>query len=344
MPAMILAGDVGATKTILGLFRASAGRVDPVREESFDSASYPSLDAIVHEFLSAGRHRVDRAAFGIAGPVVGGKSRVVNLKWSVDGRRLARRLEIARFRLLNDVEATAWGVSALSPRKLANLTPGLRGGPGNAAVIAAGTGLGMALLLWDGKRHHPCASEGGHQEFGPRDDLEIALLRSLRRRHGRVSAERVVSGPGISEIYRFLVENRWGRESDSLGRELALAPDPNRVVSRAGLVGRDPLAEKALDMFVSLYGAVAGNLALAACATAGLYVGGGIAVDILPKLRAGGFVRAFRDKGRLSSLSSRIPVRVILEPRTALLGAAACAAREPAPGRPRPARKRARRK
>jgi glucokinase len=317
MPAMILAGDVGATKTILGLFRASAGRVDPVREESFDSASYPSLDAIVHEFLSAGRHRVDRAAFGVAGPVVGGKSRVVNLKWSVDGRRLARRLEIARFRLLNDVEATAWGVSALSPRKLANLTPGLRGGPGNAAV---------------------------HQEFGPRDDLEIALLRSLRRRHGRVSAERVVSGPGISEIYRFLVENRWGRESDSLGRELALAPDPNRVVSRAGLVGRDPLAEKALDMFVSLYGAVAGNLALAACATAGLYVGGGIAVDILPKLRAGGFVRAFRDKGRLSSLSSRIPVRVILEPRTALLGAAACAAREPAPGRPRPARKRARRK
>jgi len=202
----------------------------------------------------------------------------------------------------------------------------------------------MALMLWDGERHRACASEGGHEEFAPRDDLEIALLRSLRRRLGRVSVERVVSGPGISEIYRFLLENGWARESTDLGRELARAPDPNRVVSRAGLDGGDPLARKALEMFVALYGAAAGNLALTACATAGIYVGGGLAVDILPKLRAGGFLRAFRDKGRLSPLLNKIPVRVILEPRTALLGAAACAAREPLPGKIRSARKRARRK
>jgi len=327
---MILAGDVGGTKTLLGLFRRIDGKLTAIREASFPSGAYPSLDAIVLEFLSGGGQKVDRCAVGVAGPVVGGRSHVVNLRWPVDARRLARALGLSRAAVINDLEATAWGIPELDSRKLSNLTPGIRARPGNAALIAAGTGLGMALLVRDGERFLQQASEGGHQGFAPRDDLEIELLQFMRRRIGRVSVERIVAGPGFSAIYQFLVESGRGKESARMSERIAEADDPNAAITEAALAGEDPVAKRTLDLFVSLYGAAAGNLALVTKADGGVFVGGGIAPKILSRLREGEFIRAFRDKGRLQPLLERIPVRVITEPRTALIGAAACAAAGPA--------------
>ena len=328
---MILAGDVGGTKTLLGLFEQVQGRLRVVREASFPSQGFPSLPAMVQEFLSAGREKVHRFAIGVAGPVIDGRSHVVNLRWPVDARKLAGSLGLTRVDVLNDLEATAWGIPELPSKKLQSLTPGLRSGRGNAALIAAGTGLGMALLIRDGDRFTPVASEGGHQEFAPRDDLEIELLRFMRQRLGRVSVERIVAGPGFSAIYRFLVESGRGQESESISRRMAEGADPNAIVTEAALEG-DPVAGRAVDLFVSMYGSAAGDLALVTKATGGVYVAGGIAPRILPRLRSGEFVRAFRAKGRLSPLLEKIPIRVVLEPRTALLGAAACAARQTMPG------------
>jgi len=320
---VILAGDVGGTKTLLGLFKQTSGKLRLVREDSFPSQQYPSLEAIVEAFLAQGREKPRIFAVGVAGPVVRGRSQIVNLRWPVDAKRLARKLGLDEALLLNDLEATAWGVPELSSRKFESLTPGLRPRPGNAALIAAGTGLGMAILFKNGDRFEPSASEGGHQQFGPRDDLEIDLLRYMRERLGRVSVERIVAGPGFSAIYQFLIESGRGRESRLMRRRLAEADDANAAITDAALAGEDPVAERTLDLFISLYGAVAGDLALVAKATGGMFVGGGIAPRILPRLRSGEFVRAFRAKGRLSPLVEAIPVRVILEPRTALLGAAA---------------------
>ena len=339
---MILAGDVGGTKTLLGLFKWTNGALRKVREQSFPSQESTSLEAIIRTFLAGRREKVHSCVVGVAGPVVGGRSHVVNLRWPVDEGKLFRTLNIEHVAVINDLEATAWGISQLPPRKLMNLTPGLRPRRGNAALIAAGTGLGTAILFWDGERYCPSAGEGGHQDFAPRDDMEIELLTYLRQRHGRVSTERVVAGPGFSTIYQFLVETGRGVESSEMGRRLAEG-DPNAAVSQAGVSGEDPVAEQAVTIFVSLYGAAAGNLALVARATGGVYIGGGIAPRILPKLRSGEFLGSFRSKGRLSPLLERIPVKVILEPRTALLGAAACAVRIRASASHKTARRRAKR-
>jgi len=323
---MILAGDVGGTKTLLGLFGRAAGKLKPLREESFPSQDYPSLGTMTAEFLHRGKQKVDRFAVGVAGPVVNGRSQVVNLRWPVDASKLAAELGLAQVQVLNDLEATAWGIPELAPRKLISLTPGLRPRPGNAALIAAGTGLGMSHLVRDGERFLPQASEGGHQAFSPRNELEIDLLRFMLERYDRVSVERVVAGPGFSEIYRFLIASGRGRETKKMKKRLAEAEDANAAITDAALTREDATASRTLDLFVSMFGAVAGDLALITKATGGFFVGGGIAPKILPRIREGEFLRAFRDKGRLSPLLEKIPVRVILEPRTALIGAAACAA------------------
>lgn len=326
--SMILAGDVGGTKTSLGLFDHSQGKLRALAEESFASRDYRSLEAIVEQFLSGRRRRrISGAAVGVAGPVVRGGTQIVNLRWPVDAARLSRALGLERIQLLNDLEATAWGIAELAPRQLVSLTRGLRGRPGNGALIAAGTGLGMAILAWDGERFRPSASEGGHQGFTPRDELEIDLLRYMRKKYRRVSLERVISGPGFSDMYDFLIASGRRKESVAMKRRLAGADDRNAVISRAGMNSEDRAAAMVVDLFVSLYGAAAGDLALVARATAGVYVGGGIAAKLLPQLRHGRFMRAFRDKGRLTPLVEKIPVHVILEPRAALLGAAACALR-----------------
>jgi glucokinase len=322
---VILGGDVGGTKTVLALFRRRRGRLEAVKERTFPSRSARSFLALLDEFLDDDDGPIVAAGVGVAGPVVHGRSQVVNVRWPVDARAIARRLRIRHAHVINDLEATAWGIPELSRSRVANLTPGLAGTPGNAALIAAGTGLGMAILFWDGERFRPSASEGGHQGFGPRDDLEIALLEWLRRKHGRASVERVVSGPGLGAIYEYLVDRGWAKPSPAM--RARKSGDPNARITQAALAGTDAVARKALEMFVTAYGAAAGDLALVARASAGVWVGGGIAPKILPALRrSGAFVRAFRDKGRLSRFVERIPIRVILEPRTALLGAAACAA------------------
>ena len=326
---MILAGDVGGTKTNLGLFREEGDRLVRLRESRFPSRGFPSLEAMIAEFLSGEKRKVRRAAIGVAGPIVDGRSQTINLRWPVDARRLKRRLGVARVAVMNDLEATAWGIPRLTSRQFVALTPKLRGRRGTSALIAAGTGLGMAWMVPSPSGPMICASEGGHQDFAPRDDLEIELLQFLRERHGRVSTERVVAGPGLFALYQFLLEPRRGRSSAAMERRLAAADDPNPVIAEVGLAGEDALAERALDWFVALYGAAAGNIALACKAVGGVYIGGGIAPKILPRLRTGTFVRAFRNKGRLTPLLEKIPLRVILEPRTALIGAAARAAAEP---------------
>jgi glucokinase len=280
---------------------------------------------MIAEFLHRGKQKVDRLAVGVAGPVVNGRSHVVNLRWPVDAKKLAEELGLEHVRVLNDLEATAWGIPELPPSKLVSLTPGLRPGPGNGALIAAGTGLGMSLMVKDGDRFLPQASEGGHQAFSPRNELEIDLLRFMLRRHDRVSVERIVAGPGLAEIYRFLVESGRCRETKRMKKRLAEAVDVNAAIADMALERKDAAASRVLDLFVSMFGAVAGDLALITKATGGVFVGGGIAPKILPRLRDGEFLRAFRDKGRLAPLMKKISVKVILEPRTGLIGAAACA-------------------
>jgi glucokinase len=326
---MILAGDIGGTKTNLGLFDVVGGSLTPRNQQSFPSNRFSGLESIVDEFVSgAGRPSVAAACFGVAGPVVEGRSVTLNLPWIVESVSLASRLNLKSVALLNDLEATAHGIAELKPEEFATLN---EGSPeiGNAALIAAGTGLGSASLFWDGEKHVPSASEGGHMDFAPRDQLEARLLQHLIEKHGHVSVERVLSGPGLLTIYDFLRGTGYAKESPSVAERFK-QNDPSSVVANAALACECGLCEKALDMFASIYGAAAGNIALLVKAVAGVYVGGGIAPKIIEKLKDGTFMKAFTAKGRLSSLLEAFPVRVILNDKTALLGAARVAARQAA--------------
>jgi len=318
---VILAGDVGGTKTHLALF-------DPgpplrlVRLETFRSSAFPSLEAMVDLFLQGGAAPLHAAALGVAGPVVGASAALPNVAWAVDAARIARRLGLPSVALLNDLEASAWALESLGSAETVTL---LEGAAGNQAVIAAGTGLGEAVLLRRGARRIPVSSEAGHADFAPRTDLEIELLRWLRERFGRVSWERILSGPGLSNVHAFLADTGRGAEPASIAEAIRVG-DPAAVISTAALEGRSERCALALDLFVGVYGAEAGNLVLRALATGGLFLGGGIAPKILPWLRGEPFRRAFLDKGRLSPLVAATPVRVILDDRAALLGAARRAA------------------
>lgn len=319
---MILAGDVGGTKSHLALFAPGASPRTPALEHKVQSRDYPSLEALTREFLTTAAARVSSAVLGIAGPVVDNRCETTNLPWAMDGASLSEALGGVRVTLMNDLEATAWGLEVLSVADLEVLQAGVAT-PGNRAVIAAGTGLGEALLVWDGARWHPSASEGGHTDFAPRDALEDELLQWLRGKHARVSYERVLSGPGLADLYRFLGATRRGTEPPGMAARFAAAPDPAAVVTAAALDGSCERARLALGKFVEIYGAEAGNLALKTLAVAGLFVGGGIAPRIRPALRDGAFLEAFRHKGRLSPMLARVPVSLILDPQTALWGAAA---------------------
>ena len=322
---IVLAGDVGGTKTALALFDATERGLVPIRDATLPSREWPSLQAAIQQFLGGGpRPRIDAACFGVAGPVVDGRCVATNLPWIIDERELAASIPAPRVRLLNDLEVAAHGVLGLPDDELHTLQPGIHR-RGHLVLIAAGTGLGEALIVQDGERRIVIASEGGHADFAPRDDLEEHLLRFLRKEFGRVSYERILSGPGLFNVYRFLRDTGWGRESADVADRMR-AEDPSAVVTEMALAGRDPLCAKALDIFVSVYGAEAGNLALKAMATGGVLVGGGIAPRILARLTTGGFVAAFRDKGRLASLMDGLSIRVALNTRAPLLGAARVAA------------------
>jgi glucokinase len=309
---MILAGDIGGTSTRLALFDDA---LSPRALEVYRSGGHRGLEEMVRCFLTAHPEPVDRAAFGVAGPVRNGNVEATNLAWPVVGSDLADALGLDRVDLLNDLEANAYGIDALGPDDVAVLNDATPDPAGNVAVISAGTGLGEAMVVRVGNHVHVVASEGGHSDFAPRNELEIGLLRFLAAEHGHVSYERVCSGMGLANVYRYLT----GEEADPA------------EVSRAALEDGDETALRALDLMVSIYGAQAGNLALTLLATGGVYLGGGIPPKILPRLEAGGFMAAFRSKGRFSAFLERVPVRVILNDRTALVGAALYASRRGAP-------------
>jgi glucokinase len=322
---MILAGDIGGTNTRLAFFDVSNGRVRLVSASVFPSREYRGLDEIVTKFVSDSDLRADAACFGVAGPVRNGRVETSNLPWIIESKRLAGELHLDRTQLINDLEANAWGIAALEPNDVLLLNQ-VKGTPsGNQAVIAAGTGLGEAGMYWDGSRHHIFPSEGGHADFAPRNELEIELFRYVAARHGHVSYERVLSGPGLVNVFYFLRDSKRGTEPEWLTEEMQ-HQDPAAVISRAALEGRSPLCEQALDLFISIYGAEAGNLALKVMATGGIYVGGGIAPKIISKLAGPLFMYAFVGKGRMQPLLESIPVRVITNDKTALMGAARCAA------------------
>jgi glucokinase len=320
---MILAGDVGGTKVHLALYDFINGKLSHVRDERYPAKDYSGLEEIVRIFLGA--ERVSSACFGVPGPVRDGRLRLTNLPWTLDSRELSHSLKIDHVFLINDLEANGYGVAELSADQIFTISEGDPSQIGNRALIAAGTGLGEGILVWDGKQHFPMPSEGGHSDYAPRNEDEIDLLRFLQQKYqGRISFERVVSGMGFTNIYEFLRDVRGMEEPAWLAERMA-AEDPNAVITELALASKSEICVKTLDMFVSAYGAEAGNLALKVLSIGGLYIGGGIGPRIVEKLKDGTFMKAFTDKGRLSQLLVNMPVRLILESRAALLGAAAYA-------------------
>lgn len=352
---MILAGDIGGTKTNLALFDWTTKRVDPTRAQSFHSADFASLEEIIEEFLvppassspaeaEAGAEEsasdneapkaaappepitIDAACFGVAGPVVNNHSHTTNLPWMIDGPTIAKQFSIQKVQLLNDLEATAYGILLLTPNEVEVLNPGNPPQKKQAlALIAAGTGLGESILFWNGDQYRPMPSEGGHADFAPNSDNEIDLLRHLRSHYLHVSYERVLSGPGLHAIYEYLRDSK--KNEPTWLAEKIKVEDPAATIAEAGLKGQAEIAKQALDLFASIYGAEAGNLVLKAMALDGVYVAGGIAPKLLAKLKDGTFMKAFTNKGRYKRMMSTIPVKVVMNDKTALLGAASFAAK-----------------
>jgi len=319
---LVLAGDIGGTKTSLALFSVRGEKLHSESTRTFPSKRYSGLVPVLQEFLAGDHPKVDAACFGIAGPVVDGKVKTPNLPWMIDTAELRRAVKFDAVWLLNDLEAAAYGIFTLGNDEFYTLNQGIMRQSGNKALIAAGTGLGQAILYDDGRHFHPLASEGGHGDFAPRNEVEIELLRHLMGRFQHVSYERVLSGPGLFNIYRFFKERRGLEEPNWLTDRLAASDDVSAVVSQAALAGEAEICVKSLDLFASVYGAEAGNLALRAKSVRGLYIGGGIAPKILAKLKDGDFMRAFVDKGRYTDLVAAIPVQVVLNEQAALRGAA----------------------
>jgi glucokinase len=332
---MILAGDIGGTSTRLALFEVVGGKLVPRAQAKYPSREHKGLDEIVQAFVASQRaagatQPIEHAAFGIAGPIRDGRVHTSNLPWIIDARELSRELKVAEVHLLNDLEANAYGIAELGSSDFVTLNAGQADPRGNAAIISAGTGLGEAGIYFDGQQLHPFACEGGHSDFSPRDALEAELLLHLKEKFsqssaGHVSYERVLAGPGLHNIYEFLRDTGRGQQSPELAAALA-HEDPSAVISKAALEGSSQLCVQAMDMFVSFYGAEAGNLALKMMSTRAVYVGGGIAPKIIRKLQEPRFLEAFCDKGRLKPVLQLIPVRVIMNDQTALLGSARFAA------------------
>ena len=322
---MILAGDIGGTNARLAYFQSQNGRLHLVSEKVFPSREHHEFGEIVGKFLHDSGTRPQAACFGIAGPVRNGRVETSNLPWVIEQSRLADEFQLPVTVLINDLEATAWGIGALGQGDLVSLNE--VSGPviGNQAVVAPGTGLGEAGLFWDGNRHHVFACEGGHTDFAPRSEVQIELLRFLKARFGHVSYERILSGPGLVNVYEFLREAGCEKESTAVADAMRTG-DPAAAISRAALAASDALAGKALDLFIAVYGAEASNLGLKAMATGGLFLAGGISPKILPKLKGPCFMQAFLDKGRMRHLVEAMPVHVVINEKVGLLGAARCGA------------------
>jgi glucokinase len=321
---VLLAGDIGATKISLGVYSTENGPREPIVEGTFPSDRYSSLEVLVGEFLTQANLAVERAVFGVAGPVMSGQATITNLSWVIDEVQLKKKLDLTSVLLLNDLKALAQGVPLLEPEDLYTLNKGEPAPGGTKAIIAPGTGLGEAFLTWDGSRYRAYASEGGHTDFAPTNTLENNLLRYLQGKWGHVSYERICSGIGLPNIYDYLRDSGHAEEPAWLAEQLAAADDPTPFIINAALdvAASCELCKATLTLFVSVLGSEAGNVALTVLATGGVYLGGGIPPRILPALKEEGFMRAFLNKGRLSDFLKNVPVYVILNPKLALIGAA----------------------
>jgi glucokinase len=321
---MIVAGEIGATRTRLAAFETQGNRLRLVVEKTYMSQELAGLPEVLAQFIRGEGIPVDSACFGVAGPVRAGRSKLANLPWIIDSRELATQLKLKYVYLLNDMEAYAYGVDALESKDFATLSEGAEDAEGNRAVISARTGLGVAGLYWDGSRHRPFACEGGHADFAPRNELQRELLAYLEKKYGHVSCERVLSGPGIKNIYEFLRDQHKADEPAWLREHMQAAPDPPALISRLALEGKAKICDQALSIFVSIFGAETGNCALKFMSTGGIFIGGSIAAKILPKMKDGMFMESFLDKGRMQPLLKDMPVQIVLNDDCGLIGAARC--------------------
>lgn len=321
---MLLAGDIGGTKTALGVFSEEQGPHKALAEGEFHSADYPSLEAIAHEFLAKAGGRVDRACFGVAGPVLAGRAKVTNLPWIVDQSVVAKELNLQAVYLLNDLEAVAWAVPELRPEDVDTLSAGEPVAQGNIAVIAPGTGLGEAFLTWENGKYRAHSSEGGHADFAPADETQMRLLAFMRERLDHVSYEHVCSGVGIPHVYDFFRDHEKTAEKPATAGRIASASDRTKVIIQSALDPAEPSPRcvAALETVVSIMGSEAGNLALKVLAVGGVYLGGGIPVHIVPLLKSPRFLESFRRKGRFAQMMSRIPVHLMIS-KVGIAGAAA---------------------
>jgi glucokinase len=321
---LLLAGDVGGTKTNLAIFElcAKTGRLELLRNKRYPSGEYDGLGAIVKKFLLKGDEgKIHAACFGIPGPVSNNKAQPTNLKWAVDGAELSKKLAIPSVSLLNDLAANAYGITELEPKDFVTLQVGLKKPVGNRCVISPGTGLGEAGLFWDGTKYRVWASEGGHTDFAPRSELEVKLLSYLQTRFGHVSNERVICGHGLTNIYAFLRDTGYCKQSVKVTEEMKV-DDIAKVITKYAESGECPMCMQAVEIFAHCLANEASNMALKSMATGGVYIGGGIPAKLLWKLKAPAFVEAFNAKGRLETLIETMPLKIILNDQAALLGAA----------------------
>ena len=315
----VLAGDAGGTKSRFLLKQGEK----VLLKEKFYNRYYESFSEVLKDFLTKKRVKISKACLGIAGPILHNRCAATNLPWEIDGSFLSSEFKIPKVRLINDMEANAYGISCLKKEEFVVLNPGEKDAKGHAALISAGTGLGEAGLFWSGKGHRPFATEGSHADFAPRNELEIHLLCYLKKKYGHVSYERAVSGMGIANLYRFLVDQGVEKSSLAVEKVFEEGGDPPEAISEGALKLKDKTCLRVMEWFISLYGAEAGNVALKFLSKGGLYVGGGIAPKILPLFKKETFMTAFVDKGRFCDLLKQIPVKIILNEETALIGAAA---------------------
>jgi glucokinase len=319
---MILAGEIGATRARLAAFETEGSKLQKVVEKIYMSQEERSLPEIIVQFIRTEGIPVHDACFGVAGPVRGGQSKISNLSWVIDAKELATLLKLRSVGLINDLEAFAYGIDALESKDFITLSEGSEDAEGNRAVISARTGLGMAGLFWDGHRHHPFACEGGHSNFAPSDNLEIELLQYLQKKYGRVSCERVLSGPGIKNIYDFLRDTRKFEEPDWLREQLSHAQDAPALISQLALENKAVICEQTLAIFVAIYGSQTGDCALNYMSTGGIFIGGSIAAKIVPKMKDPVFLRSFLAKGRMEPLLKGMPVRIVTNDDSGMMGAA----------------------
>ena len=320
---MILAGDIGATNARLAAFETEGNRLQCVVEKVYPSQQHNGLTEIVAAFTKTEGIPVQSACFGVAGPVRGGRSKISNLPWTIDSREVAAQLKLRTVGLINDLEAFAYGIDALESKDFVALSEGSSEAEGNTAVVSAGSGLGEAGLYWDGHRHHPFACEGGHTEFAPKNDVEIALLQYLMKKYENqhVSYERILSGPGIKNIYEFLRDTSREEEPAWSRDDLAAAPDAPALISQLALTQKAAICDRTLSIFVSVFGSEAGNCALKFMCTGGIFITG-IAGKIVSKMQDGTFMESFLSKGRMETLLQEIPVKIVLNDDSGLIGAA----------------------